>query len=251
MKSSLARKAYRSIRHGMLLGRFTPGDRLSDYKLATELGLSRTPVRLALQQLVSDGLVQQDGNRGAFIIKPDRQDITEIGQMRELIECFAVTYAAENMPMAQREELLAIGRRFKDVIRANRRKAPEAIDEDKGDLSNEVDALDLEFHALIIRSTMNRRLIKAAADCKIVVGIIKMHTTKSLTVKHRNDLLTCRDHLRVARAIHRGDAASASFWMKSHIRGSTRESLRRYELLSRGDYSGGKLSLIANEFLDG
>src|SRR5271154_3066675 len=87
-RGALAR-AHALILTQMATGVLTAGSALSELSLARELGLSRTPVREAIGQLVAEGLLQRS-NLGAVVAEATRQDIIELYELREALEVYAI-----------------------------------------------------------------------------------------------------------------------------------------------------------------
>src|ERR1700686_5658444 len=88
---------YEEIRKWILDGDLVPNQPLSEYRLGTELKVSRTPVREALRRLEHEGLVWFAMNRGAFVKGLSVADIVEVYQVREQLEGFAARVAASEM----------------------------------------------------------------------------------------------------------------------------------------------------------
>ena len=78
-------------------GKYTKGQSLVEQKLATEFGVSRTPIRDVLKQLELDGLVESIPNRGVFVLGITQEDIKHIYAIRQRIEGLAALWAAEKM----------------------------------------------------------------------------------------------------------------------------------------------------------
>jgi DNA-binding GntR family transcriptional regulator len=91
---SLRQHAYDTIKARILDSRFAPGALLSEVRLAEDLRISRTPIREALRELAGKGLVQILPKRGVMVSQPSLQDIVEVYQLREQLECFATRLAA-------------------------------------------------------------------------------------------------------------------------------------------------------------
>ena len=91
---SLRQHAYDTIKAAILDSRHEPGVLLSEVKLAEELQISRTPIREALRELASDGLVEILPKRGVIVSRFSLQDVVEVYQLREQLECFATRLAA-------------------------------------------------------------------------------------------------------------------------------------------------------------
>lgn len=90
------------MREAILTGRFRLGDRLTQEKLAGQLGVSRTPIREALYLLEREGLVRLIPRKGAIVGGFDERDVVEIYEVRELLEPHAAVSACE---VASREDV--------------------------------------------------------------------------------------------------------------------------------------------------
>ena len=106
--ATTAEAVYRALRHGIVHGDLAPGQRLRSDALATEMRVSRTPVREALRKLEVEGLVAHSGPR-LVVRELSEQDLTELFYVREALEGMAARLAAENATpseIAQIRELL-------------------------------------------------------------------------------------------------------------------------------------------------
>lgn len=86
---------YATLRAMVLAGRFEMGERLGEESLATELGISRTPVRAALSRLVADGFLTYSPNRGHRMMVYTADDVREIYGCRAVLESEAIRLVAE------------------------------------------------------------------------------------------------------------------------------------------------------------
>src|SRR6516164_1747566 len=98
-KGLISKKPLRDDIHALLRERIVkggvpPGNRLQDVQLASELGVSRTPVREALLRLEREGLVESDPNRGFFVAPLSRQEVLEIYPMVWALKCLALDSCA-------------------------------------------------------------------------------------------------------------------------------------------------------------
>lgn len=89
-----------ALRDAILAGRLEPGSRVRQEELAEEFGVSRIPVREALHQLESEGLVILVPNSGAWISRLDRAECIEIYKIRERLEPLALQESSANLPTA-------------------------------------------------------------------------------------------------------------------------------------------------------
>lgn len=92
---SFADQAEAALRDQILSGHRAPGDRLNEVEIAAELGVSRGPVREAMQRLARDGLVLVQPHRGSFVRNLEPDEIVELYDVRIALECAAARLAAE------------------------------------------------------------------------------------------------------------------------------------------------------------
>lgn len=97
MNKSLREKIYQKIRDDITYGKFVPGERLVENRLAEEFKSSRSPVREALRQLESDELITFERNKGIVVSKLSIKQVDEIYTMRCLLESYATRLTAENI----------------------------------------------------------------------------------------------------------------------------------------------------------
>jgi DNA-binding GntR family transcriptional regulator len=126
-------------------GDLESGASLSEFALANEFGVSRTPVREALKQLQTEGLVEIRPRVGTFVSTPTRIEIVELFEMKEIIEGAAARL------MAARGEIPELA-----ALRANLNASDAAVAaEDVDGYARLVD----EFHQLIIVGSGNQKLV--------------------------------------------------------------------------------------------
>ena len=101
MSMSLLGKLQRDI----LTGKYRPGQKLTEQNLCKEYGVSRTPIREALRQLETDGLVENILNRGCFVIGFSEQDYEDLFDLRKAYEIQAVKWAIERATEEEIERL--------------------------------------------------------------------------------------------------------------------------------------------------
>lgn len=89
---SLSDQAYEAIKSNILNLTYAPGMHLTEAMLTQELNMSRSPIRTALKQLQTDGLIVTDHYKSLYVKEITDQDIHEIYQLRELIETAAFRY---------------------------------------------------------------------------------------------------------------------------------------------------------------
>jgi DNA-binding GntR family transcriptional regulator len=207
---SLNQKAYAEIRRRILNGELSAEAPLSEYQLAEELELSRTPVREAVKRLEREGLVQSIPNRGTFVAVLTARDISEIYQVREQLEGFAARIAAETMS----DESI---KKLEEEISILNTLASE------GHLI-EIVASDIRLHKHIIASTQNSRLIE-------LLGTLddQMHRVRALFPQSSQWLdATLIEHASIVEAIKARDGEEAEKAMKTHLRSAREYAVRQF-----------------------
>lgn len=144
---SLREAALSAIRQAILRGDLKPGQRLMESDIAEQMGMSRAPVREALCQLETEGLVVSEPHRGTFVAELSATDLWEIYTLRAAIESLAVRIVTER---ASAETLAQLQQAVADMVQAAR----------EGDLSR-LAALDMSFHEMLCRASGHSRLLDA------------------------------------------------------------------------------------------
>jgi len=139
-------RAVSLLREAILDGTFAQGERLVEVDLAERLGISRGPVRDALQVLAAEGLVEVSPYKGATVRQLSPKDILEILDLRMLLEGYAARRAAESATVDEIADVRSI---FNDMQEHARR----------GEL-NELVKDDIRFHEEVCRLSRNARLLQ-------------------------------------------------------------------------------------------
>lgn len=147
------------IRARIVSGELQPGQMLSDKELALVYQTSRTPVREALLELRSAGLVVTYPQRGTYVFNPTQKDIAEICEMRGLLEAGALRIAAAAglTPL---------------IVELNRAVAHMAFAIEAGDF-RKVEAFDTQFHESMVAMCGNSRLVSAYRQISDQVRVLR------------------------------------------------------------------------------
>jgi DNA-binding GntR family transcriptional regulator len=194
------------LRQMIIRGDLLPSTALSETSLAEEFGVSRTPIREALKQLQTEGLVEVRPRVGTFVAAPSRRDITELFQMRELLE----GAAARLMALRGRVPEL-------DLLEENVKEARAAVA--NGDRDRYA-TLVHEFHELLIKGTDN---VKFEAHYRILMNQLAYDRLVRKSLSRPGRLLeSCAEHDRVLMLILAKDGDSAERVTRDHVRASHR-----------------------------
>ncbi len=155
-------EVYESLRRAILSATFSPAERLQVADIAKKLGVSMTPVRAAIQQLASEGLIEIRPRSGTYIVRLSADDVRETSEIRCALECLAGELAAARIT----DEDLA---QFKNLLKAM--AAP--ITSPKARKAHEAD--NSRFHQKIIECSGNRRLMEIYEDLNAHLHIARLH----------------------------------------------------------------------------
>lgn len=111
-KPILRGPVYETLRQRIIAGKLQPGTALGEVRLASELNVSRTPLREALRQLATEGFVEYEPHKGARVRQVTPQYLREIFIIREALEGIAARLSAVNM---NPKELESVRRYFEEL----------------------------------------------------------------------------------------------------------------------------------------
>jgi DNA-binding GntR family transcriptional regulator len=184
--------AYSVLRQAILGGVLEPGQQLRQDALAAALGMSRIPVRSALYQLESDGLVQITPHRGASVKMLSARQIAEIYEARIVLESYAVRKAIETMTPARLKRLERLAQRLDRV--------------EPGDAFVDANA---EFYRELY-GPVNSVIAELSERLRNDVG----RYWRRARVVHQHE----PSHTTLVAYVREGDADAAVAWLEGHLR---------------------------------
>lgn len=211
----MQKDAYILILDSIERGDYHPGDRLVESDLAERLGVSRTPVREALQRLETQGMLARDG-RSLIVASLDHNQLAELYTVRAELEGLAARLAARH---ATAEEVR--------VLRG-------MVEDDRNLIGGDPRALsraNKRFHRLVHLASHNRFLVQ---QLDLVYRSMALMATTSLAAEGRDEKALL-EHQRIIEAIEQGDGNAAYEALKAHISQAfeTRLRVETGELRSR------------------
>ncbi|HCO56860.1 MAG TPA: GntR family transcriptional regulator [Burkholderiales bacterium] len=196
-----ADQAYQGILRRIQTGELRQGDRLTEDRIAEGLGMSRTPVREALNRLVSRGLVEVSLGRTLAIRRLERAQVIELYEMRQILEGAAARLAAKH---ASKAEIYSL----ENLLERTR---PE-----NGKIAFSPDAmarLNTEFHDGILQASHNRYLQDQSEQLRESLWLLAGTT---FSVKGRSKA-AYGEHALILQAIAAGDESVAEEVARQHI----------------------------------
>jgi len=197
---SLGNQAYQELKRIILEREIPPGGKLNEADLASALGISRTPVREAINRLEKEGLVQIFPQRGAFVVQFFEKDIFELFLIRENLEGLAAYLAAGNINEGYLSKLQACLQGFEEPFseKDTRRYARE----------------DFKFHQTIVLLSEARRLINLISTLHDYIRMFRL-TTIGLSGRMKTSLA---EHRYILEALRKKDPEESERRMREHIR---------------------------------
>jgi len=186
----------------ILKGVLTPGQRINEPDVASRLQVSRVPVREALRELESSGLVISRKHSGVFVRQLDATEIQDLYQMRGLLDGFAGRRVAQ-LPMEQRETLLVLLDTSVNVMQ----QAATQQDVQRYYAEN------LRFHWAMVEAAGNRQLSDSYR------GIVqKLHLSRLKNLSQDVGMqVSIAEHEEIVQALRRADAVRCEALMARHV----------------------------------
>lgn len=195
------------LREAVATGAFVPGQQMFESALARELGVSRGPLREAMQRLTQEGLLVGHRNRGLFVMDLDEEAVRDMYLARAAVERAAVGHVIASGRGPEATCLL-------DVVEAMR-----AFVDDRDDPG--LSELDMRFHERLVALAASPRLTRMHGTLltQVRLCLVRMQGTYE-TIEHR-----IAEHGGLARAIVDGDAPRADRLLAEHMEDGERRVL--------------------------
>jgi GntR family transcriptional regulator, rspAB operon transcriptional repressor len=210
-RADLSHQVYERLRSEIVQGQLRDGDRLHIDRLAARLDVSPTPVKTALARLASEGLVESRRRGGAYVTRLSQQEITEIFEIREMIE----QYAAARALGAATEEHYAHLSGLNESLR-NR-----IYDDGTADVEGFA-ADDMAFHASLVGLSGNRRLVTLYESLHVYTMIARAHAVAgakpAASQTESSYYRSYVEHLAIIDALRGGDTNALRATMGNHLR---------------------------------
>lgn len=197
---TLTEMAYKHIFDSIMNGRYRSGQSLSPDGIVAELKISKTPVREALVQLETEGLISRNG-RYYNVIFLDQKEILDLYELRAILESEAAALACERITPEQLADLKVILQRIKAAV-AEPNPEPIKLADQNG-----------KFHAMIAAASGNSYILEYTSNIRLKLKIIR--TTLFTSFDRRQDEI--EEHEAILTAIERGDSELARARVRSHM----------------------------------
>lgn len=184
-RAPLRDQVYEVVLRAIVNGDYPPGHQIRDVDIAQSLGVSRTPVREALQRLIDDGLVETTPGAATHVTQIDVQAVRNIYPIVGALHALAVRLAAERLGPAEIDELVRANQRFADAVEERQLAAALAADD--------------AFHGVVLRAAANAELQRTLD--RLMPHIRRLQLTQFATAPARRSI---RQHRAIVTACRRG-----------------------------------------------
>ena len=209
LSDAAAERLRAAIKHGSLV----PGMRLVERDLAQRLGVSRIPIREAIQRLVEEGLVTKLAHRGTFVTMLSRNELEEISSLRIVLERFVVARAIERWSPEQEAQLRVI---VKDMYAAATAANVQLLSE-----------RDAQFHHTLWALADHSMLLEVVSGLRSRISRFLSEATSTLPASELTSHATAHDQL--IDILSSGDLARAQAAITTHIVDAKQRILAYYE----------------------
>lgn len=193
---NLTQQAFRYIRDEIIRGKIDGRQHLTENYFAERFGISKSPVREALNRLESEGLITIVPRRGAFVVELSVQDIEEIFELREALEALVVKDAIlDAKTLARMRAAVMSAKRYREV----------------NDKTHYIHA-DANFHTTLAEASSNSRLKKILENMRNQMLIVRARTFEL------SSHTSVKQHLDILEALEQGKREVAANLMAEHIR---------------------------------
>ena len=203
-------KVYAAIKKDILQGHYAPGDILNERRLSEELGISRTPVREALQMLEQDVWLKMETYKGAVVREFDPHYMRNLSRIRTALEVCALEEAVSNITEKDLEELARIQDMQKKTL-------------EKFDVESFI-TWDQQFHSYLYDLSQNQELIHLLRN---YYDIFRFLGTQAVLSTEERRHSTLAEHQRILDSLKEGNDAEAVQALKAHMQNTELNILRQ------------------------
>ncbi len=187
-----------ALREAILSGQFKPGDRLPEPQLAEMFGVSRNPIREALQVLSNEGLIEISPRKGARVPLMSYEELAETIELRAELEGISARNAARHATDATRKALKVLLREGSDALAAKNTDVLQAMND--------------RFHDELARAGKNRYLAEFMRSLRD-----RTYWLFSTKAQVRAEV-SWQEHARILEAVVAGDDRHAADLASDHVR---------------------------------
>ncbi len=196
---------YENLKKRIINHSLNPGEPLNESVLTKELGISKTPIREALQQLEKEGFVENIPGKGSFVSRISIQDIREIFEIREILECDVIRRVASKGDL-NKAEAEAIGKKF------------ESSGADANMTPRSYFKAGVQIHTFIFETFGNKRLLEFYRRLQEHIERMRLYFFNQ--VQQERSEQSFKEHLEILNALIAQDPQRSEKAMRDHLQNS-------------------------------
>jgi DNA-binding GntR family transcriptional regulator len=204
-RSSLRDQAVGLLRDLVISGKIPAGARINEAELADTMGISRGPLREAIQRVGAEGLIEFRGNRGAFVKEISLEDARLIFEVRVALESAAARRVAQIGSTDAITDLERQVAQLDDCLQSGAERAGAAPDR--------MLELNNDFHLKILELSQNPYLQRYGSDLHTQLRVARLHSEYSPALAKRAQA----EHRKILRAMIKRDEDGAAAAMTDHL----------------------------------
>ncbi|MBL8156818.1 MAG: GntR family transcriptional regulator [Anaerolineae bacterium] len=212
LKVSLADKVADYLREAIFRGKLAPGEQLREVPLSRLLGISRGPIRDALNRLEREGLVTIPRNGRTIVARLTQEDFDEVYSLRLGLERVAMQYAIRSATPADLDEMQRIVNTMIEQV-------------NQGITEKDAADLDLHFHDVLYQASRHKRLLSAWAVLRPQIYIFLL----SRNVADSDFRIQMVRHQEIVDVIRSGDVSQALAVIETHLQTAYNRISKIYE----------------------
>lgn len=207
---SLQQRVYQRLKNNILTNKYAPGMAMNIDQLASDLGVSQTPVREALAMLKHDALVVTDYYKTPIVSMIDEEDVCELYEVRKILEGYAIEKVG---PTLTEEDL----KDMRSVL-----EAPNEV-ADAEELRESLAQADVQFHGYLSARVNNSayfRIFQSVDDMSLRIRTLVLAQTVSNVRMHMDE------HLAILEALEKKDIKRAVKTLNKHLDNACARTLK-------------------------
>lgn len=212
IRKPLGGQVYENLKRAIVHGEFKPSSRIVETRMATALGISRTPVREAIHKLEREGFIRRDPKGGFFVAGLTLADIEETFGIRSVLESYAA-------------RLAAVKHRPEDLKPLERKLEEYQAQLDRGELWA-LPKINTEFHDLLYGLSRSPRLIRMISDLRDQIYRFRKAILKVEEMARTSN----HDHREMLALIRKRDGEGVERIVKAHILKGQEAVVRLFDL---------------------
>ena len=206
---------YNTLRQHILSGQFAPGQRLDMSELERQLGVSRSPIKDAINRLANEGIVEVQSRRGTFVTAMSQQRLQENFEVRAILSVGCCRGVVERISDEEIRHVQSLMDHMQTLI-------------DRPDWQSQLPVyltIDRQFHHSIVSAARNERLIELYEQNTIHLVIARIRTFYT-----RDEVMESHeDHIKIAAALEARNAELLAHHTDAHIRRAQAAALRNLQ----------------------